>query len=93
MSEIVVSNSGPLIVFSKLNILHLLEEYYGEIIIPRSVYNETVIDGIRHGYVDAFTLRSFLNQYDWKTQELALNYGRYKIGKLDAHRCRNLLRF
>ncbi|MEA3437378.1 MAG: hypothetical protein U9R43_12990 [Thermodesulfobacteriota bacterium] len=38
----VVSNAGPLIVFSKLNVLHLLKELYGRVEFPFSVYRETV---------------------------------------------------
>jgi len=32
----VVSNAGPLMVFSKLNILHLLKELYGQVEFPFS---------------------------------------------------------
>ena len=69
MKKIVVSNAGPLMVFSKLNLLHLLKELYGEIIIPHAVYEETVINGIRYGFKDAHTLLLFLNQNNWKTQK------------------------
>ncbi len=30
----VVSNAGPLMVFSKLNVLHLLKELYGRVELP-----------------------------------------------------------
>lgn len=30
MSELAVSNAGPLMVLSKLNVLHLLKELYGK---------------------------------------------------------------
>jgi predicted nucleic acid-binding protein len=43
----VVSNAGPLMVFSKLNALHLLKELYGQVEFPLSVYIETVSIGIR----------------------------------------------
>lgn len=69
MSEIVVSNAGPLMVVSKLNLLHLLKELYGQILIPQAVYEETVINGIRYGFEDAYTLRLFLKQNNWKIQE------------------------
>jgi len=36
-----VSNAGPLMVFSKLNILYLLKELYGQVEVPLSVYRET----------------------------------------------------
>ena len=41
----VVSNAGPLMVFSKLNALHLLKELYGQVEFPLSVYRETVSAG------------------------------------------------
>lgn len=69
MRKIVVTNAGPLIVFSKLNLLHLLKELYSEIIIPQTVYEETVINGIRYGFNDAHTLLLFLNQNNWKSQK------------------------
>ena len=62
----VVSNSGPLMVFSKLNILHLLKELYVRVELPLSVYRETVSVGIRRGFTDAQVLNSFLMQNEWK---------------------------
>lgn len=50
----VVSNAGPLMVFSKLNVLHLLKELYGRVELPFSVYRETVSAGISRGFADAF---------------------------------------
>lgn len=41
----IVSNSTPLIALSKLNLLNILNEYLGEISIPREVYKEVVIRG------------------------------------------------
>jgi len=62
----VVSNAGPLMVFSKLNVLHLLKGLYGRVEFPLSVYRETVSVGISHGFTDAQLLNSFLKQNDWK---------------------------
>ena len=56
----VVSNAGPLMVFSKLNVLHLLKELYGRVEFTFSVYIETVSIGIRRGFADAQILNSFL---------------------------------
>jgi hypothetical protein len=58
----VVSNAGPLMVFSKLNVLHLLKGLYGRVEFPLSVYRETVSVGIRRGFTDAQVLNSFLMQ-------------------------------
>ena len=57
----VVSNAGPLIVLAKLNLLHLLKELYGRVHVPRSVYDETVTEGLRRGHTDAGTLYLFLD--------------------------------
>jgi predicted nucleic acid-binding protein len=62
----VVSNSGPLMVFSKLNILHLLKELYGRVEFPLQVYEETVSTGIPRGYTDARILNSFFIQNEWR---------------------------
>lgn len=62
----VVSNAGPLMVFSKLNVLHLLKELYGRVEFPFSVYRETVSAGISRGFADAQILNSFLLQNNWK---------------------------
>jgi len=62
----VVSNAGPLIVFSKLNILHLLKELYGRVEFPFAVYKEAVQIGIRYGFSDARDLHLFLVQNQWK---------------------------
>jgi predicted nucleic acid-binding protein len=35
--RVVVSNAGPLMALSKLNLLHLLKELYGFVHVPRSV--------------------------------------------------------
>jgi predicted nucleic acid-binding protein len=64
MPELAVSNAGPLIVLSKLNLLHLLKELYREVIIPAAVYEETVINGMQYGFEDAYTLRLFLKQHN-----------------------------
>jgi hypothetical protein len=41
----IVSNSTPLIALSKIGKLELLREYFGEIHIPKEVYNEVVTRG------------------------------------------------
>ena len=43
----VVSNAGPLMALAKLNLLHLLRELHGRICFARSVYDETVVEGLR----------------------------------------------
>ena len=67
----VVINAGPLIVFAKLNLLHLLKQLYGRVYFARSVYHEVVVVGLRHGYVDASTLHRFLQQEVWQPTTVA----------------------
>ena len=66
----VISNAGPLMVLAKLNLLNLLKQLYGRVYFARSVYDETVIEGMRQGYEDARTLFLFLDQMDWQSTEL-----------------------
>jgi len=42
---IVVSNAGPLIALSKLGLLSVLQDLFGEIIVPEEVWNEVVERG------------------------------------------------
>ena len=69
-SASVVSNAGPLMVLAKLNLLYLLKQLYGRVHFARSVYDETVIEGMRQGYEDAQTLYLFFSQMDWHPQEI-----------------------
>ena len=49
----VVVNAGPLIALGKLGQLGLLLKLYDDILIPREVYNEVVVNGLRLGAPDA----------------------------------------
>lgn len=42
---IIVSDSGPLIALSKLNLLFILQEFFEEIVIPKEVWREVVERG------------------------------------------------
>jgi len=68
--RVVVSNAGPLMALAKLNVLHLLQELYGRVHIPRSVYNEVVTEGMRQGQEDARTLQLFLSQMGWSPEDV-----------------------
>ncbi len=65
MAQSVVTNAGPLMVLSKLNVLHLLKELYGRVLFPLSVYRETVTAGMRRGFPDARSLHLFLEKNGW----------------------------
>lgn len=70
MTRSVVTNAGPLMALAKLNALHILKQLYGHVNFPRSVYEETVVTGIRRGYSDADTLRVFLTQHAWEPSDI-----------------------
>jgi predicted nucleic acid-binding protein len=64
-SRSVLCNAGPLINLGKLNRLEVLAELYGEVLIPRSVYDEVVTSGLAKGASDAMTVRLFLQRRKW----------------------------
>lgn len=51
----VISNASPLIGLSVINMLHILKDLWGEIIIPDAVYREVVTNGAGMPGVDALT--------------------------------------
>jgi predicted nucleic acid-binding protein len=68
----VVSNAGPLIALGKLGQLSMLLTLYGDILMPRQVYHEVVINGLRLGAADAPAV-DFLVQQDYiRVVEVAL---------------------
>jgi len=66
----VVSNAGPLMVLAKLHRLHLLKALYDYVHIASSVYREVVSAGLQQGHEDARTLALFLNQTQWKPENV-----------------------
>jgi len=61
----VLCNSGPLMALGKLNRLDLLADLYGEVQIPRAVYEEVVTQGLACGVSDALTVRLFWQRQKW----------------------------
>ena len=59
---IIVSNAGPLIALGKLGQLGLLLKLYKQIIIPREVNNEVVVNGIRIGASDASAIKRIVDK-------------------------------
>ena len=68
----VVSNAGPLIALGKLGQLGLLLKLYDEILIPRLVYDEVVINGLRLGAPEAQTVDWLIQQGHIRVVELTL---------------------
>lgn len=62
---LVLCNSGPLMTLGKLNQLGLLADLYGEVQVPRAVYDEVVTRGLVRGAPDALTVRLFWQRRRW----------------------------
>ena len=57
----IITDSSPLIFLSKIGKLYLLKELFDEILIPSSVFNETVTIGKEKMLEDAFLIENFIN--------------------------------
>lgn len=68
----VVSNAGPLIALGKLGQLGLLLKLYGEILIPRGVYTEVVVNGLRLGASDAQAVDFLIQQGHIRVADVTL---------------------
>jgi predicted nucleic acid-binding protein len=68
----VVSNAGPLIALGKLGQLSLLLTLYDEILIPREVYHEVVMNGLRLGADDAQAVDFLVQQGDIRMVEVVV---------------------
>jgi len=67
-----VADTGPLLVFAKLQRLHLLAELYTEILIPQAVFHEAVTVGQERGYADAVLLQTFVSSHPWPVVPLVV---------------------
>jgi predicted nucleic acid-binding protein len=63
--DIVLSNASPLMALGKLNRLDLLAGLFGQVRIPRAVYDEVVTQGLVLGAPDALTVRLFWQAQQW----------------------------
>ncbi|RKZ40552.1 MAG: hypothetical protein DRQ49_07975 [Gammaproteobacteria bacterium] len=59
----VVSNSSPLIHLAKMNQLDLLHEFFGEIAIPRAVYEECITEGEKREEIVTIKNAEWLHSY------------------------------
>jgi predicted nucleic acid-binding protein len=62
---VVLCDAGPLMTLGKLNRLDLLASLFGEVQIPRAVYDEVVTQGLARGAADASTVRLFWQRQQW----------------------------
>jgi predicted nucleic acid-binding protein len=61
----VLCDAGPLMALGKLNRLDLLAGLFGQVQIPRAVYDEVVTQGLVRGAPDALTVRLFWQRKQW----------------------------
>ena len=57
--SVVLCNASPLMTLGKLNRLDLLAGLFGQVQIPRAVFDEVVTQGLVRGAPDALTVRLF----------------------------------
>ena len=62
---VVLCNASPLMALGKLNRLDLFAGLFGEVQVPRAVYDEAVIQGLTRGAPDALTVRLFWQRQQW----------------------------
>lgn len=66
---IVVSDTTPLISFIKIQRLGLLEELFGEIVIPKAVFQELTTDSRFQGEAEQIKTQSFISVKDVNSME------------------------
>jgi len=59
----IISNSSPLILLTKINRLNLAKKLYKKIYIPAEVYTEVVVKGKNEKYGDAFVIEKEINAF------------------------------
>jgi predicted nucleic acid-binding protein len=66
----VISNSSPIIHLGKINQLHLLKDLFGEILIPKAVHEECVVQGKNRPEVDAIVEADWLKVHETTDKNL-----------------------
>lgn len=66
----VVCNSGPLIALSKIGQIHVLYQVYGSVLIPSTIYEETVLQGLARGEPDAVSIEMAFRRQHLQVAEL-----------------------
>jgi predicted nucleic acid-binding protein len=60
----IVSNSSPLIHLAKMDQLNLLHEFFGEVAIPRAVYEECITEGKQREEIITLKNADWLHTYN-----------------------------
>lgn len=69
----IVSNASPLMYLAKIGKLDLLKELFKEIIVPKEVYEEIVVEGKKEGFLDAYVVESAVNEKRIKVEEVRVD--------------------
>lgn len=69
----VVSNSTPLIYLSKLGKLTLLRKLFGEILVPREVFNEVVLRGKKEKFPEVLVIEDAIHEGWIRTKETKID--------------------
>jgi hypothetical protein len=84
LSDVVVSNSSPLIYLAKLNRLTLLKSLFREVSIPSEVYNEVVRKGKPHGFLELKCVERAIEEGWMKVREAKQERKLLMFPELDA---------
>ena len=66
-----VSNASPLIYLAKIGLLGYLRDFYEDVQIPLEVKEETVDQGMKRGYSDAFVIKTAIEEGWIKIEHLS----------------------
>jgi len=66
-----VSNASPLIHLAKIGLLGYLKDFYEDVQIPLEVKEETVDQGMKRGYSDAFVIKTAIEEGWIKIEHLS----------------------
>ena len=68
----IISNASPLMYLSKLNKLSLVKNLFKEIVIPKEVYDEVVVNGKKGRFLDAYKVEKAINESWIKIKEIEI---------------------
>ncbi|MGV9173960.1 MAG: hypothetical protein ACOC35_15540, partial [Promethearchaeia archaeon] len=81
-----ISDSDVLIHLSKLDLLFLLKLQFSQIFISQTVYDETVIQGVKSDKKDALILKNFMKKDLIKVKKISEQITKRYINKYQIHK-------